>query len=301
MSDYLLKVKIQNNKIVRLMKERQIESVAELARHVKVSNTVLHELINMTASPLQSHNAMGKNGTHGDGLWREPVLKLADFFGVLPEEMFNRQQLTEPLKDNKAERVIEFEQMIALMGQKDSPLLEDSRLEDERLKIINDTLNTLTPREEIIIKKRFGLDGEDIATLDEVAKVFDVTRERIRQMEAKALRKLRHPKRAAFLKEIDTENVEHNKYDYKTNVTFILKDEEKEALEIAYKTNNYNWHKHSLVEKIHPASAQKYIDEICQREDVLRKIQQQEALKKHQEELSKKKSYLFLGRNIYHD
>ena len=57
-------------------------------------------------------------------------------------------------------------------------------------------LRTLTPREERIIKMRFGLDDGSEHTLEEVGQVFDVTRERIRQIEAKALRKLRHPSRS---------------------------------------------------------------------------------------------------------
>jgi RNA polymerase primary sigma factor len=61
-------------------------------------------------------------------------------------------------------------------------------------------LKTLTPREERIIKMRFGLDGGNERTLEEVGQSFAVTRERIRQIEAKALRKLRHPSRSSKLR-----------------------------------------------------------------------------------------------------
>jgi len=61
-------------------------------------------------------------------------------------------------------------------------------------------LKTLTPREEKIIKMRFGLDDGSEHTLEEVGQTFDVTRERIRQIEAKALRKLRHPSRSRKLR-----------------------------------------------------------------------------------------------------
>ena len=56
-------------------------------------------------------------------------------------------------------------------------------------------LSTLTPREEKVIKMRFGLEDGSEHTLEEVGQSFAVTRERIRQIEAKALRKLRHPSR----------------------------------------------------------------------------------------------------------
>ncbi len=61
-------------------------------------------------------------------------------------------------------------------------------------------LRTLTPREEKIVKMRFGLEDGLEHTLEEVGRLFDVTRERIRQIEAKALRKLRHPSRSGKLR-----------------------------------------------------------------------------------------------------
>ena len=66
--------------------------------------------------------------------------------------------------------------------------------------VIERELHTLTPREEHVIKLRFGLYDGRTRTLEEVGKEFDITRERIRQIEAKALRKLRHPSRARHLK-----------------------------------------------------------------------------------------------------
>ena len=64
-----------------------------------------------------------------------------------------------------------------------------------------EVLSTLTPREEEVLKLRFGLKDGRTRTLEEVGKVFNITRERIRQIEAKALRKLRHPSRSKRLKD----------------------------------------------------------------------------------------------------
>ena len=64
-----------------------------------------------------------------------------------------------------------------------------------------DVLSTLTPREEKVLKLRFGIEDGRPRTLEEVGKEFNVTRERIRQIEAKALRKLRHPSRSKKLKD----------------------------------------------------------------------------------------------------
>ena len=65
-----------------------------------------------------------------------------------------------------------------------------------------EVLDTLTPREEKVLRLRFGLDDGKARTLEEVGREFNVTRERIRQIEAKALRKLRHPSRSKKLKDI---------------------------------------------------------------------------------------------------
>ena len=64
----------------------------------------------------------------------------------------------------------------------------------------HEILASLTPREAKVLRMRFGIDLTTDHTLEEVGKQFDVTRERIRQIEAKALRKLRHPSRANYLR-----------------------------------------------------------------------------------------------------
>ena len=66
--------------------------------------------------------------------------------------------------------------------------------------VVKDVLDSLTPREAKVLRMRFGIEMSTDHTLEEVGKQFDVTRERIRQIEAKALRKLRHPSRSDKLK-----------------------------------------------------------------------------------------------------
>lgn len=79
--------------------------------------------------------------------------------------------------------------------------LEDAQ-QSEISKRIDEILSTLTPKEKIIIKMRFGLGMKRDHTLEEVGRYLSLTRERVRQIEAMALRKLKHPKRSSLLKEL---------------------------------------------------------------------------------------------------
>ncbi len=131
----------------------------------------------------------------------------------LPEEIANEMGITE-------ERVREIQKIAQDPVSLETPIgeEEDSHLsdfiEDEKSTAPTDAvsytmlkeqligvLDTLTPREQKVLRLRYGLDDGKGRTLEEVGKEFNVTRERIRQIEAKALRKLRHPSRSKRLKE----------------------------------------------------------------------------------------------------
>ena len=130
-----------------------------------------------------------------------------------PEEIAKEMDIT-------VERVIEIQKIAQDPVSLETPIgeEEDSHLsdfiEDERSTAPTDAvsytmlkeqligvLDTLTPREEKVLRLRYGLDDGKPRTLEEVGKEFNVTRERIRQIEAKALRKLRHPSRSKRLKD----------------------------------------------------------------------------------------------------
>ena len=83
----------------------------------------------------------------------------------------------------------------------DSPAPQDAAAYTMLKEQLEEVMNTLTPREAKVLKLRFGLEDGKARTLEEVGKEFDVTRERIRQIEAKAFRKLRHPSRSKKLKD----------------------------------------------------------------------------------------------------
>ena len=83
----------------------------------------------------------------------------------------------------------------------DSPAPQDAAAYTLLREQLEEVMKTLTPREAKVLKLRFGLEDGKSRTLEEVGKEFQVTRERIRQIEAKALRKLRHPSRSKKLRD----------------------------------------------------------------------------------------------------
>ncbi len=91
---------------------------------------------------------------------------------------------------------VEFQDLIP----SEEPSLEEDIIKKELKNQINNTLNILTPKEKDIIELRFGLKGGEAKTLEEIGKKYNVTRERIRQIEAKAFKKIRALKDKEFLK-----------------------------------------------------------------------------------------------------
>ena len=112
----------------------------------------------------------------------------AQFFGPDDEWRHNVYQFTE-----RSHPYTFFNEL----GLKDSHIHRFFLLHEQLM----EALDTLTEREQQVLRLRFGLDDGKPRTLDEVGKQFHVTRERIRQIEAKALRKLRHPSRSKKLKD----------------------------------------------------------------------------------------------------
>ena len=129
-----------------------------------------------------------------------------------PEELGERMELSE----DKVRRVLKIaKEPISTetpIGDEDDTTLgdfiEDEAIlspdevatQDNLIDATGDILESLTARESIVLRMRFGIGMNTDHTLEEVGKQFDVTRERIRQIEAKALRKLRHPTRSSHLK-----------------------------------------------------------------------------------------------------
>ena len=136
-------------------------------------------------------------------LGREPTdEEIAEEMGITPEkvrEIIKVSQdpvsLETPIGEEEDSHLGDFIEDKEATAPSDAASLTMLRTE------VEDVLDTLTPRERRVLQLRFGLDDGHQRTLEEVGKRFGVTRERIRQIEAKALRKLRHPSRSKKLKD----------------------------------------------------------------------------------------------------
>ena len=136
-------------------------------------------------------------------LGREPTTdEVAEALGMTPEKVREIMKIAQdpvsletPIGEEEDSHLGDF------VEDNDSPAPSDSASYSLLREQLCAILHTLTPREEQVIKLRFGLEDGRPRTLEEVGRKFEITRERIRQIEAKALRKLRHPSRAKALKD----------------------------------------------------------------------------------------------------
>lgn len=120
-----------------------------------------------------------------------PVDKVREIMRVAQEPV----SLETPIGEEEDSHLGDF------IPDNDAPAPADAASHTMLREQLSDVLSTLTPREANVLKLRFGLEDGRSRTLEEVGKEFNVTRERIRQIEAKALRKLRHPSRSRKLKD----------------------------------------------------------------------------------------------------
>jgi RNA polymerase primary sigma factor len=167
-------------------------SIADQARTIRIPVHMIETINKLNRVSRQMLQEMG----------REPQ----------PEELAERMEMPEdkvrkvlkiakepismetPIGDDEDSHLGDFIEDIAVMSPIDSATREGLR------ESVREVLSGLTPREAKVLRMRFGIDMNTDHTLEEVGKQFDVTRERIRQIEAKALRKLRHPTRSEGLR-----------------------------------------------------------------------------------------------------
>ena len=193
-NEYRIEVKVKNNNIIKWIEDAGHKTVASLCReHNMLSRQGdIGDLINLKSSPLNKKREF--NAT---------VMALCEALVCSPEDLFSVSQLNAALESNKRTfEVSEAEAQFMLQNMPEQILLEDIVANDERDVMLRKMLETLTPREQEIIKMRFGLDGNAPMTLGDIGKKFNVSPPRIRDIEGRVLRKLRHPTRSLPLRQL---------------------------------------------------------------------------------------------------
>ncbi len=195
MDEYNVKVTVRNNLILKAIKDFGYTNLNNFAKATGVGITGLYSLVNLMEPPV---------GVKGEFI--KPAKDLMEVLGACPSELWTDEQLTLRLDSNRTERVMSKEALQITLQSSARSLIgldypEQEMVEQEMVEIVKDKLDSLTPREAQILRMRFGFDGGIGHTLEEIADIFEVTRETIRQIEARALRHMRHPTRSDDLKQ----------------------------------------------------------------------------------------------------
>lgn len=194
--EFAVTAKIRNKPLYEAV--QKLGSQTALAEYLGVSQATIGQWLNLNQTPALSSSREYWENKIGEKLFELTYKTLDEIF---PEELRTDKKF---LKQKK-----EFTKFIEtdIQSLSDGGFIPkqisapDKSLEISELKhLITQTLESLTAKQRKVIEMRFALNGEDQNTYEEIGRHFGVTRERIRQVEAKALRRLRHPKRSRSLK-----------------------------------------------------------------------------------------------------
>ena len=167
-------------------------AIADQARTIRIPVHMVETIHRVSKYSRQMLQELGREATADE---------IGEKMGMSPEKVREIMKIAQdpvsletPIGEEEDSHLGDF------IPDEDTPAPSDAAASTILREVIEKELHTLTPREEHVIKLRFGLYDGRTRTLEEVGKEFDITRERIRQIEAKALRKLRHPSRARHLR-----------------------------------------------------------------------------------------------------
>ena len=193
MNDYRVKITIRNERLLAAMEGMGYKSVAEFSRNQGLNSVKVREIFSGKIPPLDR-----------EGNPKELTKEILEILNLTIEKAFTEKQL-KGFKKHTFEVKIEEEKLLQIINPAENQ--EIKVIEQEVKSKLSEILSTLTPREEKILRMRFGIGMNTDHTLEEVGRKFFVTRDRIRQIEARALRKLKHPSRSKQLMEAGAQDV----------------------------------------------------------------------------------------------
>ena len=167
-------------------------SIADQARTIRIPVHMTDSITKVVRTSRLLHNEIGREPTPEELAEKlgMPLEKVRKVLKIVREPL----SLETPIGDEEDSHLGDF------IEDKDTILPIDAVIQANLRETTTRTLAQLTPREERVIRMRFGIGMNNDHTLEEVGVQFSVTRERIRQIEAKALRKLKHPSRSRILR-----------------------------------------------------------------------------------------------------
>jgi len=167
-------------------------AIADQARTIRIPVHMIETINKLTRCQRQLVQELGREPTSEEIAERMeiPVAKVRKIMKIAQEPI----SLETPIGEEEDSHLGDFVEDSSVVSPMDAVIAASLRDQAEAV------LRTLTPREAEVLRRRFGIGDGTEHTLEEVGKAFSVTRERIRQIESKALRKLRHPSRAKLLK-----------------------------------------------------------------------------------------------------
>ena len=168
-------------------------AIADQARTIRIPVHMVETInkVKKVSSQLLHQNGHEPSAEEIAAVINMPTDKVREIMRVAQEPV----SLETPISEEEDSHLGDF------IPDDDAPAPQDAASHTLLKEQLNEVLASLTPREEKVLKLRFGLEDGRSRTLEEVGEEFNVTRERIRQIEAKALRKLRHPSRSKKLKD----------------------------------------------------------------------------------------------------
>ena len=168
-------------------------AIADQARTIRIPVHMVETIHRLSRVSKQLMQELGRDATNAE---------IAERMGISESRVVEIQKIAQdpvslesPVGEEDESKISDFVEDESIKSPTDSTAQDI--LKAQLLQVIE----TLTPREQKVIRLRYGLDDNHARTLEEVGKEFNVTRERIRQIEAKALRKLRHPNRSKKLQD----------------------------------------------------------------------------------------------------
>jgi len=202
--DFNLTLSVRNNRILRKVHAAGFKSLLSFCRAKGINYAALSGLVNLRVSPFlleyKRIRMSGEGANEGQTQWKPFVLRLARTLECEPEDLFSTALLAER-EANKVSLELDAAEVVALAGSitdvarqlAETP--ESILSRRELTEILDASLANLTPKEEMVIRRLYGLTpDEEPSTLAEIGTVLGRSRERVRQIESKALRKLRKVK-----------------------------------------------------------------------------------------------------------